>query len=373
MIKNIVVGLLIAGLVLTGAGAVVFAQTENAPVCPPENNITDVLGLSTGEIRDAYRLGKTLEDLFDAQGLDYDAYIAELTENSLACVVDALANGDITEEQATRLKDAIQNFSDKGFSFGFKLRSFRNSRLNELKSGSLENLAEVLGMETTELVNAFKDGSTLSQIAELQGVDQAVVFEEWIKSQIADINQAVDDGKLDSERAATLVERLNTKLSEGFDFENWNPFDKPLEQRARLSIIAGKDLVNTVLDAMDMTVEDLRSALLGGQTIEELAVDNGVDLDALYQTWLEEQISKVNEKLASEAITQQQADILLEKLNNQLGEPFPSEFLRNLKSGMEKLRDNRSNGWSRPGRMSGHGDLGSSQQEHLVDGAELNF
>ena len=125
MIRKILLGLLVAVLVLTGAGVVVYAQTDQTPICPPENNITEVLGLSGSEIRDAFRNGQTLKDLFDSQGLDYDAYISQLTENSLACVVDALANGKITEEQATRMKNAIQNNADKGFPFNMKIRILR--------------------------------------------------------------------------------------------------------------------------------------------------------------------------------------------------------------------------------------------------------
>ncbi len=360
MIKKIVVGLLVAGLVLTGAGAVVYAQTDKSPTCPPENNVTELLAMSADEIRNAYRDGKTLEDLFDTQGLDYDAYIAELTENSLACVVDALANGKITEQQATRLKDAIQNRSDNGFPFGLKLMNLKNNRMNKLQSGSLENLAEVMGMETTELANAFKSGSTLSQIAEQQGMDATVVFEEWVQSQIADINQAVEDGKLDPDRAQTLVERLDEKLTNGLDFENWNPFNKQFKPGARIAILTGKDLIGSVLNAMDMTVEEFRLALQDGQTVEELAASKGVDLDALYHTWVQEQIDTVNEKLANEEITQEKADGMLEKLNNQLSESFPLDFLKNLYRGFDKMRDNRSNNWNRPGAFSDRSDFGRS-------------
>ena len=296
MIKKILVGLLVAGLVLGGAGVVVYAQKDQSPICPPENNITEVLGLSVGDIRDAFRNGQTLKDLFDSQGLDYDAYISQLTENSLACVVDALANGKITEEQATRLKDAIQNSADKGFPFNMKIRIFKNLEVNKLKIGSLNNLASVMGMETADLIKAFKTGSTFGQIAQQQGIDPGTAFEEWINTQIADINQAVEDGKLDSSRAETAIEKLNEKLAGGFDFENWTPFDKFPGPRAKVAFLAGKDLLGTVLDAFGMTAEEFRTALQEGQTLEELSADKGVDLDALYQTWIADQINAVNEK-----------------------------------------------------------------------------
>ena len=373
MIKKIVVGLLVAGLVLTGAGAVVYAQTENSPVCPPENNVTELLGMSASEIRDAYHDGKTLEDLFDAQDLNYDAYFAELTENSLVCVVNALANGKITEQQATRLTDAIQNRSDNGFPFGLKLKNLKNNRINKLQSGLLENLAELMGMETTDLRNAFKAGSNLNQIAEQQGLDATVVFEEWVQSQITDINQAVEDGKLDSDRAQTLVGKLNEKLTNGLDFENWNPFNKRFKPGARVAILAGKDLIGSVLNAMDMTVEEFKSALQDGQTVEELAASKGVDLDALYHKWVQEQIDTVNEKLTAEEITQEKADAMLEKLNNQLGESFPLDFLKNLHRGFGKMCDNLSNGWNRPRAFSDRGDFGRSRPALSGDEFGVDF
>ena len=356
--KKLLIALLISGLVLGGAGVVVYAQTNQSPICPPENNITELLGMTPSEIRDAHRNGKTLKDLFDAQGLDYDAYISEMTENSLACVVDALANGDITEEQATRMKDAIQKSADNGIPFNMKIRIFKNFKVNKLKIGSLNNLASVMGMETADLIKAFKTGSTFGQIAQQQGIDPGTAFEEWINTQIANINQAVEDGNLDSSRAAAAIEKLNDKLAGGFDFENWTPFGKLPGPRAKVAFLAGKDLFGSVLDAFGMTQEEFRSALQDGQTLEELSVEKGVDLDALYQTWIADQINAVNEKLSNEEISQQQADALLERLNNQLGQSFPTDFLRRLHRGVQNFRENRSRGFNRFGGLMGRGDLG---------------
>lgn len=359
MIKKMLVGFLIAGLVLAGAGVVAYAQTDQAPICPPENDISEILGLSVSEIRDAYRNGKTLKDLFDSQGLDYDSFISELTENSLACVVDALANGEITDEQAARLKDAIQNNADKGFPFNMNIRIFNNFKVNKLKVGSLENLASVVGLETADLLNAFKTGSTFGQIAEQQGIDPGTAFEEWIKIQIAEINQAVEDGKLTSDRADSLVENLNERLTDGFDYENWTPFEKIPGTRVKVALLTGKDLLGTVLDAFGMTAEEFRTALQAGQTLEELSSEKGVDLDDLYQTWIADQINAVNEKLTNEEITQERADALLEKLNNQLDQSFPAEFLGKLYRGFQNFSEDHSQSLNRFGGFRSRGEFGS--------------
>ena len=107
-----------------------------------------------------------------------------------------------------------------------------------------------------------------------------------------------------------------------------------------------------------MTAEEFRTALQEGQTLEELSAEKGVDLDALYQTWIADQINAVNEKLTNEEITQQQADNLLEKLNNQLGQSFPVDFLGRLHRGVQNFRDNRAQGLNRFGGFQGRGDFG---------------
>jgi hypothetical protein len=108
------------------------------------------------------------------------------------------------------------------------------------------------------------------------------------------------------------------------------------------ALLAGKDLLGTVLDAFGMTAEEFRAALQDGQTLDELSSEKGVDLDDLYQAWIADQINAVNEKLTNEEITQEQADALLEKLNNQLDQSFPAEFLRRFLRGFQNFREDNS-------------------------------
>ena len=62
--------------------------------------------------------------------------------------------------------------------------------------------------------------------------------------------------------------------------------------------------------------------------------------------------------LTNEEITQQQADALLERLNNQLGQSFPVDFLGRLHRGVQNFRENRSQGLNRFGGLLGRGDFG---------------
>lgn len=68
--------------------------------------------------------------------------------------------------------------------------------------------AAAIGVETTELRDAFMSGQSVAELAASKGVDVATVKDAIVAALSDKIDQALSDGKVDATRAATAKERL---------------------------------------------------------------------------------------------------------------------------------------------------------------------
>ncbi len=89
----------------------------------------------------------------------------------------------------------------------------------------LESLAETLGTDVESLGQALRDGQSIAEIAEANGVDPQIVIDSMVADATERIDQALADGHLDAEKAdeikAGLTERItahvNGEIPEGFE------------------------------------------------------------------------------------------------------------------------------------------------------------
>ena len=90
------------------------------------------------------------------------------------------------------------------------------------RGARLDEAAEVIGIEVQELVDALRDGQTLAQIAEANGVQPQAVIDAMVAAAQERIDAAVEAGRLDeaeaAERTADLTERITELVNDGFQF-----------------------------------------------------------------------------------------------------------------------------------------------------------
>jgi hypothetical protein len=90
----------------------------------------DYLGMDTADLRGALRDGKSLADLAKDKGKSVDGLEQALRDAIRADAEKAVANGDLTKEQANRfaekLGSVVDEFVEKGtFQFHFRTRPDR--------------------------------------------------------------------------------------------------------------------------------------------------------------------------------------------------------------------------------------------------------
>ena len=100
--------------------------------------------------------------------------------------------------------------------------NFIGPRLHRIHAG-LDVAAATIGISESELVEAVRDGQSVAEVAEANGVEAQAVIEALVAEVNARVDEAVASGDLDVDRAATIkaeaVERItdfvNSELRRG--------------------------------------------------------------------------------------------------------------------------------------------------------------
>ena len=142
--------------------------------------------------------------------------------------------------------------------------------------GGLADLAEAIGISTDDLRAALRDGQTLAEVAEANGVDPQQVVDLLVANGTERLDSAVAAGRIDQ---ATADERKAALPDRAADLVNGELERHPHRHPGRAAAI------RTAAEAIGIDADDLRTALRDGQTIAQVAEANGVDpqgaIDAL--------------------------------------------------------------------------------------------
>lgn len=159
--------------------------------------IAETLGLDTGEVLAALKDGQTIADL---AGDQVDAVIVALVDYNQAGIDDALANGKIDDDRAAEVS---ANLEDRMTDLvnGELPRRTRNAR----GQAQLEIVGEVLGIAPEDLRAELQAGSTVADIA---GDQTDAVIDALVEAGQARIDTALEEGRIDEDRAAELSEQL---------------------------------------------------------------------------------------------------------------------------------------------------------------------
>ena len=131
-----------------------------------------------------------------------------------ATIEDALAGlvqeGVITEEQSTQIAAALQE----------RIGTFRGHR-GLAGRFHLETAAETIGIDVADLADALRDGQTIAEVAEANGSTGQAVVGALVDEMNANLDQAVEDGNLTTERAdeirAEAPDRIESMVNGEFE------------------------------------------------------------------------------------------------------------------------------------------------------------
>ena len=193
---------LIATLALAGAAVgFVAAQSDGEPT--PE--------ATPKAMEDGGRHGVFSEfvpRLAENLGITQEAFEAAAQETQLALVDEALANGDIDEETAVRLREAIES-GERSF-FG------KGGRGGHQRGGGnhLEVVSELIGIPAEEISAALADGQNLAQVAEANGVSADELSAALLARVAECVAERVEEGKIDQAQADEKLASAEERFAE---------------------------------------------------------------------------------------------------------------------------------------------------------------
>ncbi len=125
---------------------------------------------------------------------------------------NAVANGRITQDQANKAKQNVDN--GNGLSAFTRFFGRRIQDRDLLRFGTWNDLASELGMSPQDLSSQLKSGKTLKQIIS----DQNKTVDDVVNAVAAKVQQTLDAqvtaGKLTQSREATILANLKTRLTD---------------------------------------------------------------------------------------------------------------------------------------------------------------
>lgn len=171
----------------------------------------EAVGLSVEDLRAQLAEGKTLAEVAEAQGVERQALIDALVAAGEARLDEAKAE---LPERVAELIDRTLPTRGEGGPGG------HGGRGGHLGRGpGFEAAAEALGLEADAVKEALRDGTTIADLAEQQGVDVQTVIDAMVAEAQERIAQAVENGRLTQEQAderlADITERITDVVNNG--------------------------------------------------------------------------------------------------------------------------------------------------------------
>jgi uncharacterized protein YidB (DUF937 family) len=169
------------------------------------------------------RFGNFVGRLADNLGITQDELESAIDQTQNDIVDDLLADGEIDEDQAARIREHIE--SGDPFFQTFGQRGHKMQRHGVAFIGHGGDIAEFIGIEPEALREAIEGGQSVVQVAEANGVTEAELTAHLLGEIEAKLAEAVESGKIDQAKADEVLANAEDKIAECINREG--PREKP--------------------------------------------------------------------------------------------------------------------------------------------------
>ena len=262
--------------------------------------IAEFLGISVEELEGALAGGETIRTLVEESGLDMTDFQAALQAARAEMLQQAVADGNITQEQAEQMIDrqGESNVFGRVGKGGFGSRD---------KDGTVwqTTFAEALGIPVEQLEERLTGGETIRSLVEESGLD-TTDFQTALQAARAEmLQQAVAEGNITQEQAEQMTDRqseLNVFGHSGKGGFGLRDKDSTVWQ-------------TTLAEVLGIPVEQLEERLAGGETIRTLVEESGLDMAEVQTALQAARAEMLQQAVADGSITQEQAGRMLNHLS----------------------------------------------------------
>jgi hypothetical protein len=178
-------------------------------------------------------------------------------------------------------------------------------------AGSLDAAAEEIGIGTTELVSALRDGDTIADVARAHDVPVSDVVDAVVASEQVHLDQLVGDGRLTQAQADELSADLRERAT---DLVNGDLAPFPFGAGRGIAFpgiwMEPEGPIAEAADAIGIDVSDLVSSLRGGDTIADVGRAHGVPVSEVVDAVVASMQARLDAAVEDGALTRRQADAL---------------------------------------------------------------
>jgi hypothetical protein len=151
-------------------------------------------------------------------GISVDQLQAAMKQSRIDLVNQAIADGKLTQEQADRMIQAIQNGKGPGQP-GMGQRGQRPGQHGQGQRGrgGPQVVADLLGITPQELRTELQSGKSLAQVAEAKGVSRETLKAKILDTQKARLDAAVTAGRITADQAQQRSSQMSANIDKMLD------------------------------------------------------------------------------------------------------------------------------------------------------------
>jgi urease gamma subunit len=151
-------------------------------------DVAEAIGISTDDLRAALRDGQTLAEVAEANEADPQQLVDLLVANGTERLDAAVAAGRIDQATADERKASLPDRSADLVNGELE----RHPRRHPGRAAAIRTAAEAIGIDADELRAALRDGQTIAQVAEANGVDPQDVIDALVAKATERITKVVN-------------------------------------------------------------------------------------------------------------------------------------------------------------------------------------
>lgn len=173
-------------------------------------------------------------------------------------------------------------------------------------------IADELDITLNELQSEIKSGKTIEEIAKEKNVSVEKLTEAIITKISVKLDQSLENGSITEEQKTNILERLeaniNNMLSNNCNSIEHNNFKDRKNNHGCSGIKLHETIRDTIAEELGLTSDELRSQILSGKTIEEMAKEQNVSLEDLTMKLKKSLTAQIEQMVENGTITEEQKD-----------------------------------------------------------------
>jgi DNA recombination-dependent growth factor C len=182
------------------------------------------IGIKPAELAQEMRAGKTIADVATENGVLPSTVVTTLVNAADKRIETALANGKLTTDQATALKDKVPAAVDKLVNNPHVKAADaaqRRAIRRDVIKGGVKIAAATIGIKPPELVQEVRTGKTIADVATEHSVLPSTVVTALVNAADKRIETALANGKLTTDQATALKNKVPAAVDKLVN--DWHP------------------------------------------------------------------------------------------------------------------------------------------------------